>query len=116
MNESQQKLDDLDIIEARANAAKPAPWAKGSDVPDIMKDHDPNSWGHSYEDDIVSVNADPSNANPYFRHPSVVSSWGHDADGVDIDEADRDFIIHARSDVPALIAEVRRLRGLLDVK
>lgn len=75
---------NLDAIEARANAATPGPW------------------------------------EPYFTvhgHPHVVragqSIWGVivSISPDDYGRADCEFLAAARSDVPALVAEVRRLRA-----
>jgi hypothetical protein len=71
--------DDLQAIEARANAATPGPWqlTGGRDeVYDIIGD------GRDVVQQVLSPDAE--------------------------------FIASARTDVPALVAEVRRLRGICD--
>lgn len=62
--------EQLDAIEARANAATPGPWTL---------DH---------PDDGTEITGPDST----------------------VTELDIQFIIHARTDIPALIAEIRRLR------
>lgn len=67
--------EDLDAIEARANAATEGPWAA----------------------DRLEGNLDS-----LYSRVAEVGMWL---------EADAEFIAHARADVPALVAEVRRLRA-----
>lgn len=79
-------------IEARANAATPGPWSpapySGADPHDRIVVGSNNDW-------LLNVGAlvheaiSPKNPQEY---------------------ADAEFIAHARTDVPALVAEVRRLR------
>lgn len=71
---------DLDAIEAREKAASPGPWLVSG-----WQDPDEFWFGDGY----------------YEGGPAVLGSNG---------EADAEFIGHARADVPALVAEVRRLR------
>jgi hypothetical protein len=78
---------DLDAIEARAAAATPAPWSRGG-------------------------NADPGEV--IYGEGGTLISVGWEGDGGVIrPETDGEFIAHARQDVPALVAEVRRLREAL---
>lgn len=78
---------DLDAIEARANAATAGPW---------------RVWSGSR-----------------VEHKSAVeTAWSHDADGGDTElvadccpTADAAFIAHSRTDIPALVTEIRRLRA-----
>lgn len=77
---------DLDAIEARANAATPGPW----------------SADYSY----IWSQALPS-------MPNVVTPFVHTEDEAPrllINVVDAAFIAEARTDVPALVAEVRRLQ------
>jgi hypothetical protein len=76
---------DLDEIEARANAATPGPWEGKRN-------------GGVYAGDM----------EPVFETGCGCCS---DPDLTDENSA---FIASARTDVPALIAEVRRLRKLLE--
>lgn len=71
-------------IEARANAAAPAPWSE------------------------ITVN---SEQRKYIWAQGYWLATMHDAWFPMAPNAE--FIAHAREDVPALIAEVRRLRGEL---
>ncbi|WP_372352665.1 hypothetical protein [Streptomyces sp. KL116D] len=78
---------DLDAIEARATAATPGPWC--TDSWEIYK-------GAEYE---------------------AGAEWLGEtcrAGEMDDSRADAEFVAHARTDVPALIAEVRRLRAADD--
>ncbi|WP_435643828.1 hypothetical protein ACR9VJ_26235 [Streptomyces sp. H49] len=75
---------DLDAIQARANAATPGPW----------EEH-PQYGAHFYA----------YLRGPYLRGVGTLNF----GDGEDA-EADREFVKHAREDVEALVAEVRRLR------
>lgn len=78
---------DLEAIEARANAATDGPW---------KWDYDPSNDGDRGE--LANVNG----------VPAVLSAgWG---ECVVASDADAAFISHARTDIPVLIAEVRRLR------
>jgi hypothetical protein len=72
---------DLDAITARANAAAPGPWAR-------------------YE----TFHADTFVVDPRgFLREGIVCGATYERDNAE-------FIAHAREDVPALVAEVRRLR------
>ena len=73
---------DIDLIEARANAATPGPWSEAWD-----------GEIHATSDDWELV----------LRVPE-----GDDR------PADCAFVANAREDVPALIAEVRRLRAVVE--
>ena len=79
---------DLDAIEARANAATPGPWA-------VYEKPDP--WGYWAVQD--------ADGKDVFDDGSAGAEYGQTCS-----IADRDFLVAARTDVPALIAEVRRLR------
>lgn len=77
---------DLDTIEARADAATPGPWG---------------------DDYIVS-----SYSGSPIERPRIIANGRIVAHVMmsDSDVSDADFIAAARTDVPALVAEVRRLR------
>lgn len=76
---------DLDAIETRANAATPGPWEEHAD-------YGPHFYAYL--------------RGPYLRGVGTLNfGEGEEAD------ADREFVKHAREDVPALVAEVRRLRA-----
>lgn len=78
---------DLDAIEARANAATPGPWRAGTEE---FIDYGA-VFGRQIEEDGLS------------RVRCLVDDLS-DIPGT------AEFIAHARTDVPALVAEVRRLR------
>lgn len=84
---------DLDAIKARVEAATPGPWkADGGEVSQHWSRPEP--W-----QEVVSTEV------------SCMSyCYGGTARGVERD-ADAEFIAHARTDVPALVAEVERLRA-----
>lgn len=84
---------DLDAIEARVNAATEGPWVLTEDWAYIA--HGPDSVIHGYYDGEC---------------PACGDEFTDDA-SVALSAEDATFIAHARADVPALIAEVRRLRG-----
>ena len=73
----------LDEIEARANAATPGPWEE-------HKPYGPDFYAYL--------------RGPYLRGVGTLNF----GDGEDA-AADREFVKHAREDVDALLAEVRRL-------
>ncbi|MER5694893.1 hypothetical protein ACWDBO_31285 [Streptomyces mirabilis] len=77
----------LDEIETRANAATPGPW-------ELYEGYGPHFYA-------------------YLRgcHLQGIGTLNF-GDGEAAD-ADREFVTHAREDVPALLAEVHRLRALL---
>ncbi|WP_312146923.1 hypothetical protein [Brevundimonas sp.] len=75
--------DDLRQIEARVDAATPGPWT---------------SWIEGRDHTAGS---------------SFIETRGDDIELVGCSAADQDFIAAARSDIPALIAEIRRLRKLM---
>lgn len=77
---------DLDAIEARASAASPGPWQRGNRI-----------GGPATELDDAQV---------YGPEMTIYDEGGHGWE-------DAEFIAHARTDVPALVAEVRRLRKWL---
>jgi len=80
---------DLDAIEARATAATEGPWTTGAD----------KAWSDALPPWALVISA---------NYPLIELQEG--AQGV----ADAEFVAAARQDVPALVAEVRRLRAQLD--
>lgn len=96
---------DLDAIEARANAATPGPWTTIYRSPDELDgqrfDHGPSVPCLVMSPDcelhpVADASRNGTCADPF--------SWGNDAE----------FIAHARTNIPALVAEVRRLRAESD--
>lgn len=80
--------DELAAIEARAAAATPGPW-----------------WQKSHETP-TGDGVELSRLLCYFEDEGDPRFWTWSTDGV--------FVAHARTDVPALLAEVRRLRSERD--
>lgn len=81
--------DDLDVIEARCAAASPGPWTAFVEG----RDHDSG-------DGFIQVGDVGNEPDMYVsreRRPAAA--------------ADLDFIASARQDIPALVAEIRRLRA-----
>lgn len=92
---------DLDAIEARANAATPGPWLVVGPCGDCGRFHAAEA---RFEREVGEFGA-------YY------ASWHPAIDGCTPDggrEHDADFIAAARTDIPALVAEVRRLREALN--
>lgn len=83
---------DLDAIKARAKAATEGPW-------------EVNLLHNSYARVIVQGTA--------HKNTVGIAGIGHTEIGAEIGK-DASFIACAREDIPALIAEVERLRGLLE--
>lgn len=75
---------DLDAIEARANAATPGPWT-----------------------DCAELNSETGAIYARGEEWRIVAT-------VDQRERNVPFIVHAREDVPALVAEVRSLRAAIE--
>lgn len=85
---------DVAAIKARADAATPGPW-------DIFR----------YQNGTGRIHVDQEG-----RRRQLIADVESATDVVATvyDEADREFLFHARSDVPALVAEVERLRAALN--
>jgi hypothetical protein len=91
---------DLDAIEARANAATDGPWL-GYDERSDLREENPDvnpMW--------VVAHMEPDGVN-WVRDIA-------DIGGGEQDEADAEFIAHARTDVPALVAALREARAERD--
>jgi hypothetical protein len=80
--------EQLNEMEARCNAATPAPWQSFIEG----RDH---------------------TAGSDFIRTGGLDDSCPDIELIGATHVDQDFIAHARQDVPALIAEVRRLRALV---
>ncbi len=87
--------DELAVIDARASAASSGPWRS------FIEGRD-----HLGGDDFIRVGCeDDGGADMYVTlYPEGTTT------ALPASAADLDFIAGARQDVPALIAEVRRLR------
>ena len=75
-------------IEARVQAATPGPWKS------MWEGRDHQSGDH-----FIMRGTDDARYDDLFLSPGRIE--------------DQDFVAHARQDVPALLAEVRRLREFL---
>ncbi len=86
--------DELEVIAARSAAATSGPWWAWVEGRDGLGG-----------DTFIGRGVDGA------RHPDLYLSTDP---GERVSAEDHDFIAHARQDVPALVAEVRRLQGLMD--
>lgn len=87
---------NLDAIKARAEAATKGPWASGRDWGTITSG--PDSVAHGWHETTCP------------ECDGTVYTQGH----VSISVEDLEFITASRTDVPALVAEVERLRAIVD--
>ena len=85
--------EELAEIEARVAAASPGPWTS------FVEGRD-----HQSGDDFIRISESDAEDDMY------VSRFGGSGSRP-ASTADQDFIAHARQDVPAMIAEIRRLRA-----
>ena len=83
----------LDAIEARADSATPGPWTKKP--PERLTD----GPAAGMLPGVCIAATSPSKQNRVYANPP----------GGQFPSADQNFIAHARTDVPDLCAEVRRL-------
>lgn len=107
---------DLDPIQARADAATPGPWGHfdGNDYADVAADYQQTGRGsYSSRQQVARIEADWCFDDPQRE------DWDED-DAAAQAVVDAEFIAAARTDVPALVAEIRRLRtelaGMTDLK
>ncbi len=84
---------DLEAVKARCEAAKPGPW----------------KWETKY----VAPDPDPGDGDRDLHGPSGPVAY-YSQSAMWCEDADAEFIAAARSDVPALVAEVERLRTEVD--
>lgn len=92
---------ELAAMEARANAATAGPWVKNGSVPEQL---------------IYAPTKRYPNRTSFM--PIVYVTQTDYASGeyyADMLDGDAEFIAHARTDVPALVAEVRRLKGFEEI-
>lgn len=112
---------DLDAIRRRCDAATPGPWFWNSysgifSTPFVQRDEafteaicetewgdrEYRDWPEEWQDRKSEERSDVAHVPPHHGDTAI----GRQA-------ADADFIAHAREDVPALLAEIERLRGEL---
>lgn len=103
--------DELAAIEARLAATTRGPWRS-------CWDDAANGDGHSDAYDWPAIYHPIDGVKPVDlpHEAQVVSVMYYDGTLVGCREPDAAFIAHAREDVPALLAEVRRLQTLLDFR
>lgn len=96
--------EELAVIEARWEKATPGEWV----LSDVYWKHVPDQWYRRIC--RATSNGKPSICDvalmPYI-HPAGELASRRDPQA----ELDFEAIAHARTDIPALVAEVRRLRG-----
>ena len=97
--------EELDAIEARANAATPGPWewtrpefSPSSDCHVLLSSSTTISYGQTAR---IEVHSDGS-------------AYGEYNPDIDVNGPDATFIAHARTDIPALVARVRELEAERD--
>ena len=104
---------DLSAIEARANAATAGPW---TDTWEYCGDPTETRYYYLFAD--AEVPEEGEGTEPMWK--SVYVGCGRKGcaigagEGGFVREEDAAFAAHARSDIPALVAEVRRLTNLLE--
>lgn len=113
-------LEELEAIEARANAATPSPWRTGVQNNATLEQTVANAAKHlmlgigpevhmvwAPEHPLTVLGPDPE--APLHAVTTAMAGNGPTS------PQNAEFIAHARADVPALVAEVRRLRETLRV-
>jgi hypothetical protein len=98
---------DLDDIEARAAAATDGPWGfyDGETYADVAADLEMTSRSsYTYRQKVARLEDDDFWDDPAHQDAD-------DEQATEALSANAAFIAHARTDVPALIAEIRRLRA-----
>jgi hypothetical protein len=102
---TEQQLAD---IEARASAATEGPWGVyqfgGDSLIEIAADLEDTGCGYRARRTICRFDEEPLDNDPAHREWTAEEDWAQV-------QADAEFAAHAREDVDALLAEVRRLKG-----
>lgn len=100
--------EQLDEIEARAAAATAGPWGVytfgGDSLIEIAAGLEDTGCGYRARRTIARFEDEPLDNDPTH------SEWTADEDWAQV-QADAEFTAHARGDVDALLAEVRRLHN-----
>lgn len=108
MTTAHQPLTDqqLDEIDARANAATAGPWGvyESGSMIDIAADLQETGCGYRARREIARLEDEPLDNDPAHREWTAEQDWAQV-------QADAEFVAHAREDVPVLLAEIRRLRA-----
>ncbi|MFJ4682013.1 hypothetical protein [Streptomyces sp. NPDC088789] len=99
-----QQLAD---IEARATAATPGPWGVyqfgGDSLIEIAAELEDTGTGYRARRTVARFDEEPMDNDPAHAEWTAEEDWAQV-------QADAAFVAAAREDVPALLAEVRRLR------
>lgn len=103
--------EELNEIEARANAATPAPWRWGCWETNFFSQEPAEITKRNTLEHLPSMLQFSAGVRKPEDDSKLVLQASPDYDAPSFE--DRMFIAHARTDIPALIAEVRRLRGSL---
>lgn len=115
---------DLDAIQARADAATPGPWVdtKGYHLTCLLEDENDCERTSAIRERIVFHNGvvhhehderQPSPELLTINGDLIAGAYDWEEWGI-LKHADTEFIVHAREDIPALVAEVRRLRAIVE--
>ncbi|WP_326806716.1 hypothetical protein OHB04_02650 [Streptomyces sp. NBC_01775] len=107
MNETPMTPEQLAEIRDRAEAATPGPWGAyefGGGLVEIAADLKETGCGYTARRGIARFEEEPLDNDPAHREWTAEEDW-------DQVQADAEFTAHARQDVPALAAEVARLRA-----
>lgn len=101
---TEQQLTD---IEARAGAATPGPWGVyqfgGDSLIEIAADLEDTGTGYTARRTVARFDEEPMDNDPSHAEWSAEEDWAQVL-------ADAEFVAHAREDVTALAAQVRRLQ------
>lgn len=103
--------EELQAIKARAEAATPGPWRQGFASMSCVRPHETAS--HPGPPECVYDVMKWIDSNDHVSAANGDEICGPDDYGNHPRENDCAFIAHARTDVPALVAEVERLREMI---
>jgi hypothetical protein len=107
---SELTTQQLDEIQARHKAATPGPWGiyefGGGTAIDIAADLHDTGTGYRARREICRLEDEPLDNDPAHKEWTAEEDWAQV-------QADAAFVAHAREDVPALLAEIRRLKAAL---
>lgn len=93
--------EQLQEIEARANAATPGPWFEPHISDDNCKCNCRSIVNEGYCGSVATVSLDNGNR---------VGDGGNDSPPLEEAKANGRFIAHSRQDIPALLAEIKALK------
>jgi hypothetical protein len=98
---------DLDAVEQRLAAATPGPWGTyefgGDTLIEIAAGLEETGTGYRARREICRLEDEPLDNDPAHLEWTAEEDWAQV-------QADATFIAHARTDVEAMAAEIRRLR------